>query len=160
MLSRMFNSHYTSIPKKSIRPLAYELQTSIAKKVIRPLAYESQKSIRKKAIRPLAYASQKRAETNKRPSASSSASQKRAETKKRPLALDSEKRAVSEKRAKTEKTEKRGKMKKQSPLISVQEEDLRAIRHTRSPCFWFCPWVLFILCQLGLSWGAQPKIRN
>ena len=33
---------------------------------------------------------QKRTETNKRPSASSSASQKRAETKKTPLALDSE----------------------------------------------------------------------
>ena len=30
MLSRMFNAHCTPIPTKSIRPLAYELQTSIS----------------------------------------------------------------------------------------------------------------------------------
>ena len=143
MLSRIFGTHAYSMPKKSIRPLADKLQTSIAKKEIRPLAYESQKSIRKKAIRPLAYASQKRAETNTRPSASSSASQKRAETKKRPLALDSEKRAGSEKRAKTEKARitslpsfSNGKVKKQSPFISVQDEALVGSVHESDAVHW------------------------
>ena len=141
MLSRIFGTHYKSIPKKSIRPLSYELQTSIAKKEIRPLAYESQKLIRKKAIRPLAYASKKRAETNTRPSASSSASQKRAETKKRPLALDSEKRAGSEKRAKTGKARitslpSFSNVKKQSPLISVQDEDLVGSVHESDAVHW------------------------
>ena len=93
MLSRIFQAHYAhnksipSMPKQSIRPLAYELQASRAKK----------------ERRPLASASHKLAETNIRPSAFSAASHQRAETKKRPLALDSEKRACSEKRAKNEK---------------------------------------------------------
>ena len=47
MLSRMFYSHFKSVPKKSIRPLVNELHKSIANKLkdTRPSAYESQKSI-------------------------------------------------------------------------------------------------------------------
>ena len=140
-MSRMFYSHFKSIPKKSIRPLANELQKSIAKKLkdirpsayesqksipkkARPLAYESQKSVSKKARRPLAYASHKCAETNKRPPASSSATQKRAETKKRSLALDSEKRAGSEA------------VGSGSPLISVQEDDLVGSVHESDAAHW------------------------
>ena len=126
-MSRIFHAHYAVDAKKSIRPLAYESQTSI----------------RKKAIRPLAYASQKLAETNVRPSALSAASHQRAETKKRPLALDSEKRACSEKRAKTEKARitslpsfSNGKVKKQSPLFSVQDEDLVGSVHESDAAHW------------------------
>ena len=138
-MSRMFYSHFKSsirpfayelqksIAKKDLRPSAHESQKSTPKKPIRPSAYESQKSVPKKAIRPPAYASQKRAGTKKRPPASSSAPQKRAEPQKRSLAL-----AGSEKRAKTEN----GMMKRPSPLISVQEEDLVGSVHQSDAAHW------------------------
>ena len=156
----MFHSQFESIPKKSIRPSAYESQKSIPKKKIRPSAYESQKLIPKKAIRPSAYASQKRAETNKQPSASSKATQKRAETQKRPLALDSEKRAGSEKRANTQKARK-----KQSALISVQQEGLVGsvnesdavhwVRHAEDPSSSTCGRCLYIRNKAEL-WREHP----